>query len=313
MNKKSSIPALNINELGKVAVVPFDYVFRCNDFPLSVAFLKQGERPGWHSHDQFYEIVLVVSGKGKHIYENKKYSLHAQEIVVIAPGMNHDYEPNGLDYYNVLVNFERLQLPLFDLSSTAGFQNLFVLAPQSHLTTSGQPLRHILTSEDYNRALPLITKMDKLQMQKPSGYQMAMVGLFIDFLQIVCHATEKNSTTITALSKNPGAVSILAINLAKHCHKHWSIEKMCKECGMSRSVLFREFKKYYNISPVLFLNNQRLRKACVLLEKSNKDLEYVAAECGFANSSYLATKFKRAYDITPLQYRRQQQKQLSGK
>jgi len=106
---------------------------------------------------------------------------------------------------------------------------------------------------------------------------------------------------------------MLAINLSKHCSKHWSIEKMCKECGMSRSVLFREFKKYYNVSPVMFLNNQRLHKACVLLEESNKDLEYIARDCGFANGSYLATVFKRTYNITPLQYRRQQQSQPAEK
>ena len=106
---------------------------------------------------------------------------------------------------------------------------------------------------------------------------------------------------------------MLAIKLAKHCGKSWTIEKMCKECGMSRSVLFREFKKHYNVSPVLFLNNQRLHKACVLLEESNRDLEYIAGECGFSNSSYLATVFKRTYGITPLKYRRQQQNQQPGK
>ena len=313
MSKTSLNPISNINNMGLLAVVPYSYVFHNNDFPLSVVFQKQGKRPGWHSHDQFYEIVLVVSGKGNHICENKKYQLHPREIVVIAPGMHHDYEPYGLDYYNVLVNFECLRLPLFDLSNTAGFQNLFVLAPQSHLAAGSEPLRYILQAEDYDRALLQVKKMDELQMQKPSGYQIAMVGLFIDFLQIICKATEKNLCSNYSGTEKSRIVSMLAIKLAKHCGKSWTIEKMCKECGMSRSVLFREFKKYYNISPVLFLNNQRLHKACVLLEESNNDLEYIAGECGFSNSSYLATVFKQTYGITPLKYRRQQQNQQPGK
>ena len=297
---------------GKLAEVPYDYVFRVHDFPLSVSPQLHREPPGWHKHDQFYEIVLVVSGKGAHICENKSYQLHPQEILVIAPGMHHNYDSYTLDYYNVLVNFERLKLPLFDLGSTAGFQNLFVLAPQSHILSGGKPLRHILPTEAYNKALLLVKKLDEMQKNKPSGYRMTMVGLFIDFLQTICQATEKDLRNGDSREENFRVVSALAINLAKHCHKHWTIEKMCKECGMSRSVLFREFKKYYNISPVLFLNSQRLRKACVLLEESNKDLEYIASECGFSNSSYLATAFKRTYDITPLKYRRQQQNQAAG-
>lgn len=301
MNNNPILP--KINSQGKLSEVPYDYVFSINDFPLAVIPQIYRESPGWHNHDQFYEIVLVVAGKGNHICERKKYPLQAQEILVIKPGMHHNYDPCALSYYNVLVNFERLQLPLFDLKSSVGFQNLFTLAPQSHNTVSGKPLRHILPTESYGHALRLIKNIYELQKNQTPGFQMTMVRYFIEFLQIICQAAEKTLVTEESSIKTQ-AISELAINLAKHCHKHWTIEKMCKECGMSRSALFREFKKYYNTSPVLFLNNQRLHKACVLLENSDKDLEYIATECGFANGSYLATAFKRTYDTTPLKYRR---------
>ncbi len=306
MNKYANI---KINSRGKLSEVPYDYVFSISDFPLAIMPQLQRESPGWHHHDEFYEIVLVVSGKGTHICEKKKYPLQPQEILVIEPGMHHSYDTEAFSYYNVLVNFERLQLPLFDLKSTVGFQNLFVLAPQSHNTPNGNPLRHILPAEDYTQALQLIKKIYELQKTQTPGFQIGMVRFFIEFLQVICQATEKTPRDSFNSALKSQVISTLAVNLAKHCHKHWTVEKMCKECGMSRSMLFGEFKKYYNVSPVLFLNNQRLRKVCVLLEKTDKDLEYIAGECGFANGSYLATVFKRTYNTTPLKYRWQQQNQ----
>lgn len=285
-------------------LVTYDYAFSVSKFPLAVKPQVNGRQtsPGWHHHEGFYEIVLVVSGKGVHICGDKKYVLQPQEIVIIPPGMYHDYDPGSLCYYNVLVNFDRLMLPLFDLTNTVGFQNLFVLAPKSHFAQSGEPLRHVLSAADYDQALRLVKKLDELQQQQQPAYQMAMVGTFIEFLQLICHADAGNIKEHTA-SGHSQAISALAMELAKNCHRQWHLEKMCKVCGMSRSVLFREFKKYYNVSPMLFLNQQRLRKVCALLENSDKELEYIAGECGFANSSYLATAFKRAYNTTPLKYR----------
>ena len=302
MNKQTTS---KLNSIGKLSKVPYDYVFCVKDFPLAIKSQLQSTSPGWHDHDQFYELVLVVSGKGNHICESKKYPLQPQEILIIEPGMHHSYDTGSLSYYNVLVNFERLQLPLFDLKNTVGFQNLFVLTPQSHYNKNDKPLRHILMTEDFNRALLLIDKMHSQQLGQAAGYQMKMVGYFIEFLQIICSSVEKKSIKNDAWEKHSQTVSSLAMNLAKNCHKDWSVKKMCKDYSMSRSVLFREFKKYYSISPVAFLNNQRLHKVCVMLEESDEDIEYIALKCGFANGSYMATAFKQAYDITPLKYRKQ--------
>lgn len=126
MSKKATS---KLNSIGKLSNVPYDYVFCVKDFPLAIKSQLQTKSPGWHDHEQFYEIVLVVSGKGNHVCEDKKYSLQPQEILVIEPGMHHSYDTDTLSYYNVMVNFERLQMPLFDLKSTVGFQNLFCTDP----------------------------------------------------------------------------------------------------------------------------------------------------------------------------------------
>ena len=99
-------------------------------------------------------------------------------------------------------------------------------------------------------------------------------------------------------------ISNLAVNMAQHCEQKWPISRMCKLCGMSRAGLFREFQKYYQTSPCQFLIRQRVRKACALLKETEKNVEMVAADCGFANGNYLGTVFKEHYRLTPLQYRR---------
>lgn len=285
-------------------LVTYDYAFEASSFPLAIKPQFNTGSPGWHQHERFYEIVLIVSGEAVHIYENKRYILKPQEIFVIPPGMYHSYEKCAFDYYNILVDFSELKLPLFDLPRTEGFQNLFLLAPRSHQSKNGEALRNFLDVEQFSQGIKLLKRMYDLQTRRKEGYQLAMVAAFNSFLQLICRAGEDLVRSEKSSNSQPHTVGELAMAMARYCQDAWPVEKMCKVSRMSRPVLFREFKKYYNTTPVKFLNDQRLRKAAALLRESDMNLEAIATACGFANGSYFSTVFKNSFKITPLKYRR---------
>ena len=223
---------------------------------------------------------------------------------MIPPGVYHSYEKCAVDYYNILVDFSELKLPLFDLPRMAEFQNLFLLAPRSHQSKTGEALRNFLDVEQFSQGIKLLKHMYDLQTRREEGYQLAMVAAFTKFLQLICRAGESPDCKEKSPNSQPHAVGELAMNMARYCQDEWPVERMCKASRMSRPVLFREFKKYYNTTPVKFLNNQRLRKAAALLRESDMNLEAIATACGFANGSYFSTVFKGSFKITPLKYRR---------
>ena len=285
-------------------LVTFSYAFETSSFPLAVKPQFHRGSPGWHQHESFYEIVLIVSGEARHICGKRQYTLCPQELLIIEPGTYHNYENCDFDYYNILVDFNKLRMPLFDLPHTKGFQNLFVLSPRSHQQSTGKVLRNFLDVGQFSDCVALLKKMHALQTSHAEGYQMAMFSAFSEFLQIICRAGEHTAgTPAISHTQTQRAVVGLAMEMARHCQNSWTVEKMCKSSNMSRPTLFRNFKKYYNTTPVKFLTCQRLRKACALLRESDMNLEAVATACGFANGSYFATVFKDNFKVSPLKYR----------
>ena len=283
------------------SLITEEFVFETSNFPLAVKQLFGKGSPGWHQHEHFHEIVLIVSGSARHICGEKTYKLRAQELLVIEPGMYHNYEDCNFDYYNLLVDFNKLKLPLFDLPDTAGFQQLFVLSPQSHYNRNGTVMRNFLSADQFAVAIELLKKMHDVQSRRENGYRWAMVSIFQAFMHTVCQAFQLSEDE----KIQPTAIGELALGMARHCEKNWTVQKMCQLCRTSRPTLFREFKKFYGITPMQFLTNQRMRKACALLKESDLPIEAVATACGFESGTYFSTIFKKNLNTTPLRYRKE--------
>ncbi len=282
--------------------IAYDFVFTTQDFPLTIQLLDGRGSPGWHHHENFYEIVLVVEGNSQHLCEKHSFNLLPRELLIIAPCMRHNYSDKKFCYYNILVDLSSSQLPLLDIANTEGFQKLFVLTPRSYFYSSSSVLRNFLELDDFLHAIILLKSMYALQKNHNPGWQLAMLGKFIEFMQLICHAVN-NSNQTGQQADIVSNISKLVVNMAQNCDQKWSSARMCKLCGISRAGLFRQFQKYYQTTPWHFLTYQRLSKACTLLKETNKSIEQIATECGFANGNYMGTVFKKKYKITPLQFR----------
>ena len=64
------------------------------------------------------------------------------------------------------------------------------------------------------------------------------------------------------------------------------------------------FKKYLKESPIKYLLNYRLMKSTELLVENALPITEVAFEVGFSNPSYFIDAFKKAYGLTPNEYRK---------
>lgn len=76
--------------------------------------------------------------------------------------------------------------------------------------------------------------------------------------------------------------------------------------GSSVSYFCRAFKKQYHTTPKAYMNDLRIRKACMLLKNSHKKVTEVAQECGYHNLEYFCSAFKKYEYCTPTEYRRQE-------
>ena len=72
------------------------------------------------------------------------------------------------------------------------------------------------------------------------------------------------------------------------------------------------FLKLYGQSCKQYIEFMRLNKVENLLLFTDYDLNYIAAETGFADCSHLIRTFKKRYQITPRQFRQKHQTTVSS-
>ena len=81
----------------------------------------------------------------------------------------------------------------------------------------------------------------------------------------------------------------------------FSIDCLCREMAMSRTLFYVKLKSYTGKSPQDFIRIIRLERAAALL-RSGRSVADVSALAGFENPKYFSTVFKKYFGISPSKY-----------
>ncbi|MEC8883310.1 MAG: AraC family transcriptional regulator [Bacteroidota bacterium] len=98
---------------------------------------------------------------------------------------------------------------------------------------------------------------------------------------------------------NDNRLAFIIQYIREHLHESLSVETLSKKACMSESNFYRVFKNELGISPVDFINTERIKLAVSLLQDPNKKIKNVYLECGFESRSYFNRVFKRMNQISP--------------
>lgn len=85
----------------------------------------------------------------------------------------------------------------------------------------------------------------------------------------------------------------------------YSLDKLAEEYNVNKFRLCREFAKYYDVTPMQYLNNIRMDKARELLLHSDKKVVEIGQLVGIENTNSFIRLFKEKNGVTPLTYRRE--------
>jgi AraC family transcriptional regulator of arabinose operon len=86
--------------------------------------------------------------------------------------------------------------------------------------------------------------------------------------------------------------------------ERFTVEALARRCGLSRSRFAELFREQMGVSPLAFLENQRLRRARELLEHTSLNLAEISVQAGFASPFYFSLRFKKHFGASPRDYRR---------
>lgn len=86
-------------------------------------------------------------------------------------------------------------------------------------------------------------------------------------------------------------------------NKH-SLDELAFKYNISKQWLIWRFKKETNTTPMHFLNTLRLQKAKELILNQQISFGQIATICGFENQYYFSNAFKKAFGVSPSQWRK---------
>ena len=90
----------------------------------------------------------------------------------------------------------------------------------------------------------------------------------------------------------------------KHLQDNITIKALSRQAYMSEPHFFRCFKQQFGVTPVDYINEQRIKAAKMMLHAADRSVTEISFSCGFNNLNYFLKMFKRHTGLTPVQYRK---------
>ncbi|GHU74702.1 hypothetical protein AGMMS49992_16930 [Clostridia bacterium] len=88
-----------------------------------------------------------------------------------------------------------------------------------------------------------------------------------------------------------------------------NIDLMADTLHVSAGHLSRAFKDQTHITPMHYLDAQRMQRARTLLRDTGMNITELLAACGYVDKSNFIRKFRKLYGMTPMMYRQSQQQE----
>lgn len=105
--------------------------------------------------------------------------------------------------------------------------------------------------------------------------------------------------------KIPGYLTNIKFQLETHYYENYALADFEEKYHVNRYRLCREFKYYYQTSPLQYLHRIRILAAKSLLAETALKVHEVSYEVGYENVNHFIAHFKKNTGMTPTQYRRQ--------
>lgn len=92
-------------------------------------------------------------------------------------------------------------------------------------------------------------------------------------------------------------------HLRTHATERFSIATLSRALNVSERTLSRRFQSALGMTPLTYLQSQRVARAKQLLERGATPLDQIVAECGYEDVSSFRKLFSRHVGMTPREYR----------
>ena len=252
----------------------------------------------------FRDMVVTTMLKGKkvmHLPHTQSFDYFPGESVVLPPNMtmqidfpdaqlenptqcialaiDHDQVKQTLDLLN-----NRCPKVDRDLSWQLKIENL-----------------HIRNTEEMNSSISRLIKVCTDQsIGKDVFADLALRELVVRIIQSQNLVSLDNNEEMPSVSTRFAYITQF---IKQHLNDKITVDNLCKMACMSRANFFRYFKQEFGITPIDFINYERVKKAKELMAIPQTNIRDISMSAGFSDTNYFIRTFRKIEGITPGEYR----------
>lgn len=157
------------------------------------------------------------------------------------------------------------------------------------------PLKLTAESIEYERKFE---KLLRVWEEKKSGYYFKAMQNCYDIFLTASRIEQKLYS-----GKKKDYLEEVDEYIGKHyCDMNFNYEKLTMLSGLSYSYYKKLFIEKYGTSPVKYITNLKIKRACELLKTKKFTVTEVAEMCGFENVYYFSNVFKKEIGTAPTRY-----------
>ena len=284
------------------------YTFYLKDFKTDdnfPFFIQHGKHQGdlyMHSHGDFTELTIVMSGEAVHVVGEENFNIKKGDVFVLRGGTFHGYkEPKNFTIINIMFKEDYFRFREVDLFNMIGFQALFYVEPE-YLVNHGFMSRLFINDEIMNKVRTITDSMFDEFAEKRAGYQTAITAALLYLIRILSDEYPKDKPEENKKAE-VYAVANAVSYIASHIGENISVEFLAEAAGYSRRHFTRLFNEVYDMPPMEYILSLRIENAARLLRETLLSVDEISVRCGFNSISYFYRIFKEKMGTSPKKYR----------
>lgn len=238
-----------------------------------------------HYHDD-YELYFLVDGETKFFVEDEIFYLHNGDFIFIPKGLYHKTDSEDcLHNERILLAFED---NIFDESMS---EVLEILSSSK------------LICMQSNNVIIIREILDKIKNEhsKNRQHKDAIIEAYIkEILILLCRfKTDK----LKPLNESDSFIYSISEYISDNITENITLKSLSDKFSVSQAHLSRKFKKTVKTGINEYIKYVRILHAQKLLSETTLPITKIAEQCGFNDSNYFSTTFKKAIGTSPVKYR----------
>lgn len=265
------------------------YTFRLKPRLLYAGSLNKHE--DWseipHNHE-FVEILFILDGKGSVTIEGAYYPLKKGDIIIYNADVMHAEISDTKEPLEArFLAFDKLEVTNLEPNHLIPPQYDFIYPSDDMYQTFQRYFDNIIHELSVKEQFYSDIAQNTLQV------------LLMQLLRLLNRTQSANEL----LKQNEALTSALKY-IDDHYLENITLDSIAAECFVTKYYLSHLFAKYQQTSIGKYIFNKRLNDAKNLLRFTDSPVQEVAEQSGFNDQSYFCRVFKKAVNMTPMQYRK---------